>query len=358
MQVTAETSNRIKNLGLFCSLLVVVIHVWRAPISNPIGWAITDLIQPGVTGMAVPFFFAVSGYFLAGHIGVSGWYVGEWKKRVLSLLIPMFAWNLTWMVGRLVVAVCSDGVLSPSEMWLEDVTCHGAYPRPLLFNITGGWLSAIGLNPFAFPAMIQFWYLRALFLLVVLSPLLLRLATNCGLVMVLAVYGSLCPFVVGEYSDLDVFLRSTISLEGVFYFTVGMYLRQHPVKLNKWKAVSIIIMAIITVVAGSWCRCHGLLIAGNWLRWVSLPFVLISFWILTPTVCLPSWLTSCAFPIYLAHILVIRSIDAVSLPLDGLGPVASWGLKICIAVLISIGFSVIFRRLFPKVSRFYLGGRC
>lgn len=80
-----EVSNKIKNLSFLCSLAVVAIHC---------GWDEDSLMKSffceGVARIAVPFFFVVSGYFLARHIGEDGWYKQELRKRVASLLIPYF----------------------------------------------------------------------------------------------------------------------------------------------------------------------------------------------------------------------------------------------------------------------------
>jgi len=215
----------------------------------------------------------------------------------------------------------------------------------------------MGLNPFAFPAMIQFWYLRALFVLVLLSPLFARLATRWGLVVLFVLYAVVCPFVSGAHGPLDIFFRSTLSMEGVFYFTAGLYLRRHPVLLGRGGLVSVVLVALVTVAAGSWCRCHGMMPTANWLRWASLPFVLTALWHMTPAVKLPMWLTACAFPIYLLHILVIRLLEFVPLPFDRLGPVGSWGLRVGVVFVLTAGVAMLLRRVMPKVAAVCFGGR-
>lgn len=86
MKISSETSRKISNIGLLCALMVVCIHTpW--PLKMP-SLAIVHFLRRGIGQMAVPFFFAVSGVFLAAHFKESDWYKRELAKRVRTLLLP------------------------------------------------------------------------------------------------------------------------------------------------------------------------------------------------------------------------------------------------------------------------------
>ena len=73
MKISAETSQKIKKMSFICSLLVVCIHVtWCADNTFSLGWLIEQGVRQGIARIAVPFFFVVSGFFLAQHFEKRG----------------------------------------------------------------------------------------------------------------------------------------------------------------------------------------------------------------------------------------------------------------------------------------------
>ena len=139
VDVSDETSNKIYNISFICAVLVVMQHIpgedwcWRH-----IGFLMM---------IAVPFFFCVSGFFLAGKTLPKGvWFVRELKKRLITLIIPYLIVTLGWYVLKGLAG--SPGYFS----WYSFV-------------------SAIGLNFGQLPVVAPLWYVRALFVCILMAPI-------------------------------------------------------------------------------------------------------------------------------------------------------------------------------------------
>ena len=78
--VSAEVSHKIKNMSIICALFVVMIHIGWYKDSICLTWFINELVAQGIARIAVPFFFVVSGFFLAAHFDEDGWWVRETRR--------------------------------------------------------------------------------------------------------------------------------------------------------------------------------------------------------------------------------------------------------------------------------------
>ena len=168
MKISEELSHKISFASLLCAAMVVGIHVdgYQIPWSGM--WLWNRFGHNGVFLIAVPFFFTVSGFMLAGHYAcldsdsrLFDW--GVWRdecvKRIRSLLVPYLIW-------------CSAAVLLACVPAIAANLLHG---RDLLANTPSGWrwwTIAYGLYPFTYPNVVPLWYLRTLMILVFISPLL------------------------------------------------------------------------------------------------------------------------------------------------------------------------------------------
>ena len=90
VQVTKGLSRKIANMSFICAILVVSVHVQR-PLDSPF---ISHWIADGISGIAIPFFFITSGFFLVGHVDQGG---GWWKRavgrRFWTLMVPFLLLN-------------------------------------------------------------------------------------------------------------------------------------------------------------------------------------------------------------------------------------------------------------------------
>lgn len=97
LPVTPELGRKIANASAVCAVLVVCIHVYN-PLDPPF-WFVRWL-SLGLCQIGVPFFFAVSGFFLVNRADRPGWYSQALRKRVRTLLVPFFALNLFWFFAN------------------------------------------------------------------------------------------------------------------------------------------------------------------------------------------------------------------------------------------------------------------
>ena len=77
-KIPLALSNKISNMSLLCSIMVVCIHVLkRTQTRGSFALIIRHLSGEGLCRIAVPFFFTTAGYFLAVHFQEKGWYKRE-----------------------------------------------------------------------------------------------------------------------------------------------------------------------------------------------------------------------------------------------------------------------------------------
>lgn len=205
--ISLETSAKLANMSFVCALLVVCHHIQYAREVGSTYWFWERFTTYGVSSVAVPFFFAASGFLIAGHMNESGWVRRELRKRVATLLVPFFCWVALYaLYSLLVVSLC-------------NMVNH----RPLLYaypiNFTA-WLSRFGLSIWSMPQPAVLWYVRALILFVSCGSMFKLLNCRCGLLVGFILYAFLCPF---SYDGWTYPLRFFWSLEGMFFFLVGFF---------------------------------------------------------------------------------------------------------------------------------------
>lgn len=211
-EASKGVDHRIALMSLVAVVMVVFIHTAQHPAYEMWSWWSMQIFGHGICNMAVPFFFIVSGYFLGHHFGESGWWRTQVLKRVKTVLVPFFAWNLICFVHSMGYALMTNlkvGVAWNFELPVDSVSLMrvlGVYPD----------------YPFSVPT----WYLRALFLYVLISPIFAR-------------KGYVVLFLVGVAKVVfDVFgwsggVLNVVNPTGLFYFGLGCYLSQHPVHIAR-----------------------------------------------------------------------------------------------------------------------------
>lgn len=104
-------SDRIKIMGLLCTLMVVYRHSLNyLAFFNSWDWkGVSGFVELGcskLTQVAVPFFFVVSGYFFfQKSYYTNGVYRNMVKKKTKSLLIPFLFWNI---IGGLILFIIDN----------------------------------------------------------------------------------------------------------------------------------------------------------------------------------------------------------------------------------------------------------
>lgn len=212
--ISSQLSNKLANMSLLCAFLVVVIHCYVDSEHGSVFWWLTEFFgggrfaSGGLVRIAVPYFFVAAGFLLAGHMQQRDWWIKECAKRVRSLVVPYIIW--CGVFGLMILA---------NKLLLH----HEGFTLMDLRRIFG---LGLGLRPY----LIQCWFLRALFILVLISPILKGGCGRCAVLILSAIV-----LFAGEFGFVwfrDDFWAVTFSLEGFFYFSVGVFLRYHPLRVS------------------------------------------------------------------------------------------------------------------------------
>lgn len=151
-RIGKATSDKISAISFICTCLVVLIHVPIPSTQLSSGWYLSKFLSYGICLISVPSFFVISGFFLGLHQNETGWWKREVVKRIKSLLLPYLSFNLLYF------------------LWISDFE-HLSFSTMIKATIG---------SPFGFPTLGPTWYIRSLFLFVLISPLLRRMASSGG----------------------------------------------------------------------------------------------------------------------------------------------------------------------------------
>lgn len=111
-------------------------------------------VSQALAPIAMPTLFFISGYLFYAGRG----YAGKLRRRVGRLLVPYFLWNL--MVGTFFAMLCLLGINKAASADLNS-------PTGLL-----AWLMRKTISLWSAPADMPTWYIRAILVYCVLSPIL------------------------------------------------------------------------------------------------------------------------------------------------------------------------------------------
>ena len=151
-------SNKLANMSLIMTFFVVILHsnnLDNATVFN-VNTLIQNFIGQGIVRVAVPMFFLISGYLFFYKFKPSKQaYLNKYKKRFKSLFIPYFIWCTGWLIVLYLVELTPFGRALFSDRIIAD------YNAVELFK-----------NTYIYPLPYQFWYIRALMINVVISPII------------------------------------------------------------------------------------------------------------------------------------------------------------------------------------------
>ena len=346
--ISDAISAKIANMGIFCALLVLFIHLPHGIGKN----SIYVYFSHGWGKIAVPFFFTASGYLLAGHIGEDKWYRNAIFKRFFSLYIPMVIWCVFYFIWKNIMLPVSANIFSGRSLFTN-------------VNIDIGFetvLRLLALHPFKEPYLGGLWFIRVLLIMVMFSPLMIKVVSPLSIILLHCVIGLIHP-------DHDIYCTPLIFMlqEGFFpllwatYFMLGLYLRKANIDLNPMGRFRIggglfIIGLLLLLLRGN---PYGSL----WQRrmtWLFIPWLMAGTWLLCPTKRLPNFLLKASFAVYLIHMFAILFFMLVLRRIFGEFEINEWlyvalGL-LCFAACVLIDY--IARRFFPeKLHKLLFGGR-
>ena len=238
------TSLKIARSSFVAAILVVAIHnTFRisefGALPPVFAWA-QLAVNCGITRMAVPFFFVVSGYFLFRDYEPSlGWWGKKLKKRACTLGLPY----ITWIVlGLIQIALLNAVRANPQEIAWRDWSW---------------WLAAVGITGVPV-AMITFWFVRILIIAVLIAPVLGFVLRELGAVVVMLVLISGVFYERAILNWLFIVAGADIAING----TPKVF---KTVQENRWSGLFFGIAWAALVVLRTYCEAKGVALDG-WLE--------------------------------------------------------------------------------------------
>ena len=187
----------IRSLRLPLALCIIFVHLHMQVSGTQIGWG--RLTSPDawrifacisineLAAIAVPLFFMMSGYlFFCGpqspevrEPGIPppglrppalGWWLGKWRRRVRTLLVPYVLFCLLAVVGLTVNHAMQGHTLADS---LHTYLGNGKWLHNFWdVHTTGHNTNILGITkPVSYPVCIPLWFIRDLMVIVLMSPL-------------------------------------------------------------------------------------------------------------------------------------------------------------------------------------------
>jgi fucose 4-O-acetylase-like acetyltransferase len=212
-------SRKIRVLLWFAIVLVVWVHAFnsypRYLVPNTLvegGFNVFNyfqyLISNGLTRFVMPLFFVISGYLFFYRIDPPSLYARKITRRLHTIVVPYLIWNCAGIA--LVVAARNISWLREfMPQYLRDMT----WPQ-----FASGFIFG--------PASFQLWYLRDLFVLALMSPLIYVICRRrIGAVIWLAL-------LVALWSQENA-PRPLLTAEGALFFSLGSILALHKLPLQR-----------------------------------------------------------------------------------------------------------------------------
>lgn len=279
--IDPKTSSKVGAFSFAAAVAIAFFHApaWLCKQEN--GLRLYVFLGEIFVPTALAFFFTVSGFFLAQHSGENQWWRMAVKQRVRTLVIPFLIWNAVFMLaiyGMLWFLGDNNkefGRLMPGgvERWLtfDVLSFVRSAPNPIL------------------------WFLRTLFLLCVISPVLLLAVRIRFFPLFLFI-----AFFSMEALRLDFPCAGLVQMRSLVYFVLGLSLgrrNQLPELETRHTALVLSLGGVLVTVAFvshmSWMRCIGTF------------FLLIGFWGSMPALASGRALQKYAFPLYMTHYVFI-----------------------------------------------------
>ncbi len=218
------------------SFILTVLVIWIHAVDPALGGgispdgpggmlaAVQGFLGTGLGQIAVPGFFCMSGYLFFRNCGTDSlpgreFYLGKWKKRVRTLVIPYLLWNLIYYCIYLAAGRAQLNL----PVVLEAVLNYKFNP--------------------------VFWYLRELILLTVLTPLIFLLLKEkrfyiwvLAAVFLAAVYYAKLPF-------------HLVNEDAAFYYMTGAALALHA---GKWEGDPRRLKRLLATCLGLFLICESI----------------------------------------------------------------------------------------------------
>lgn len=151
-------SNKLRYINFFCTILIILTHCNIAEFytNNAISQSIVDYLS-NLAIIAMPCFFFMSSYFFFRGYNTE-MFKGKIKKRIYTLILPYFLWNLLGYIGLVIIGKESIGIESFLKAFIF-----------IYFPTTDQMLVC---------ANTPLWYIIRIMSYMILAPLIYRICKN------------------------------------------------------------------------------------------------------------------------------------------------------------------------------------
>lgn len=335
-------------------LLIVLIHsdiTDRFPddVMTPVAGDVMFALSHTVARVAVPLFFFMSGFlfFYKKSPESPGFFVGQLRRRVPTLLVPYLLWNL---IDQVLSALKNRALPSVAEF----LNGFG----PFLLEPSHGMLGVY--DPSGVPADMPLWFLRDLMAIMLLTPLIYRIIKSRAGVPFCGALAAL--FFFGLWPDACFWF----SLTGVSFFCFGAAFairRRSPLDIPGaavWAIVLLFIVAAVLRVIFPDGQAGARLLAAAIMSGV--PAMLLTCAAFARRGMEPAaFIVKSTFFMYAFHMIVAATVKgeviAVIAPENTVGFLAAYFLGFAGIVGVSLGVYYVGSRFFPRPVALLCGGR-
>lgn len=321
----------------------------------PVAASVMKFISGDICALCVPMFFFISGYlfFCGCDFFTVDVYRSKLLKRARSLLVPYLFWNAVVIAVYFLAQTIFPSMVSGNNKPIVDYT-----PADFMWAFWN--LDVVnGVEDLASPIAFQFWYIRDLMVLCMLSPVIYFCVKRFGvwalLVFEILSQLQLLPEVVG------------LSTGAVFFFSAGAYFcihkRSFVLRSRTW-CVSVAAVYLVTLFLpyvydlGTMRGCVGLL---NIMSGMAMLFTVAAVLIERKRVKSVVFLKDSAFMIFAVHALLLQILQRVALRLTGTPDDAMLIILYFVITVIAVGVSMllygVLRRFLPRFTAVITGGR-
>ncbi len=365
-RMTPTLSARLHALRFLAIVLVVMLHALnvgklddapQAARGQPVSVYVQVFVNQGFARVAVPLFFAVSGFLffhnLQGGPATAARLAAKMRRRVRSLVVPYLIWSALGILLFLLLQTIawSKPFFAASRRIIAEKSIAQLAEFWLLDPIPG-----------------QLWFLRDLIVLACLSPAIYWFVRRLGLGVVVPV-GGLWALALNPPLDLGPY--PIVSIQGLFFFTLGAYLALwRPIDLERpmpgRKTLAAAWLALIAVGVYRFLfqgEPQIVLSTSHAFRSVSIGMGLLALWgnypLLRPLLeSRPgTWLAQFTFVIYAAQLPMLTILRRLALDHLGVAPLAAFFLLPVVVIAICVFAALLTRRLVPPLYAVMTGGR-
>jgi surface polysaccharide O-acyltransferase-like enzyme len=315
----------------------------------------SDLFSQILGRVAVPLFFFISGFLFflkTPYLGKKE-YFQKLRARTKTLLIPYLFWNLLYLA--FLFLAFSIPALGLSK-WINRMSEITAFD--FQYMLTSLWgLPSRGMYPIVY----QFWFIRDLMVVVVLSPIIylfVKKAKIYGIFLLGVLWFFNCGFVI-----------TGISSVAIFFFTAGAWFginKQNMVEqMGHIKSLSFIVYPVLVVadlltkeymLVNPYVHKMGIVFGVIFL------FNLSSFLLYTNKITVNKFLSTASFFVFAVHemwlLSPIRKVVFVVLkPSTDVELAILYFVNVIIVISIALLLYYLLRKFLPRFTKIITGGR-